>query len=513
MKYVLALLVSMSLHAQTIGDFTSMEPGPQTNEFLIPSTHTFQKIIEAGDALTEGGFLPTKNDFTGYVPINGSNENGYLSINSEAIPGGVSILDVNYNAITKLWETTLSQSVDFTGVAGTRRNCSGTVTKWNTIISCEESRSTSDSNNDGYNDYGWCVEIDPVTKTVIDKRWALGNFLHENIVVHNNDRTVYQGADSNPGYLYKFVADTAQDLSSGRLFVYVGPKDGPGNWVELNNVTQADRNSTLAQSVTANATVFNGVEDVEIGPNGLIYFAVKNEGRVYRFQDSDPITGTTVINMETYVGGTSYDITHSNGTTSTPWAGGNDNLAFDNLGNLWVLQDGGNDYIWFVENGHTQAVPKVKIFGLTPNGSEPTGITFSPDNRFLFMSIQHPNGTNNAAQIDAAGNTTNFNVGTTLVIALNENLGDTLSNPEANLDNNISVYPNPSEGIFNFELKRTFSNVNVSVYNLFGQSILDKELNSTDTISLDLSDKPTGVYFVKIESNNTLLDIVKLVKK
>jgi len=319
MKYVLAILVSMSLHAQTIADFTSMEPGPQTNEFLIPSTHTFQKIIEVGDALTEGGVLPSKNDFTGYVPINGSNENGYLSINSERVPGGVSILDINYNTTTKLWETTLSQSIDFTSVVGTIRNCSGTVTPWNTIVSCEEGSSTNDANSDGYNDYGWCVEIDPVTKTVIDKRWALGNFFHENIVVHNNNRTVYQGADSNPGYLYKFVADNAQDLSSGRLFVYVGLKDGPGDWVELNNITQADRNSTLAQSVTANATVFNGIEDVEIGPNGLVYFAVKNEGRVYRFQDSDPITGTTVINMETYVGGTSYDITHSNGTTSTPW--------------------------------------------------------------------------------------------------------------------------------------------------------------------------------------------------
>jgi len=161
----------------------------------------------------------------------------------------------------------------------------------------------------------------------------------------------------------------------------------------------------------------------------------------------------------------------------------------------------------------TQAVPKVEIFGLTPNGSEPTGITFSPDNRFLFMSIQHPSSSNNAAQIDAAGNIANFNVATTLVIALNENLGDTLSNTTANLEENLVIYPNPSEGLFNLNLKRAFSNIKVSVHNLFGQSILDKELNSTDTISLDLSDKPTGVYFVKIESNNTLLDIVKLVKK
>ena len=29
---------------------------------------------------------------------------------------------------------------------------------------------------------------------------------------------------------------------------------------------------------------------------------------------------------------------------------GNDNLAFDGEGNLWVLQDGGHDYIWVVDS-------------------------------------------------------------------------------------------------------------------------------------------------------------------
>lgn len=53
--------------------------------------------------------------------------------------------------------------------------------------------------------------------------------------------------------------------------------------------------------------------------------------------------------METYVVNTSYDIEHENGTTSANWGYGNDNLAFDGDGNLWVFQDGGNNYIWLVE--------------------------------------------------------------------------------------------------------------------------------------------------------------------
>ena len=442
LKILPFLLFSVGICAQQIGDFTSVPPGAQNTDFIIPATHRFQKIIEAGDALTQGGTLMGTNDFSGYVPINGS-ENGYLSINAEEAPGGVSILDINFNSSSGLWQTSRSEAVNFSGVFATIANCSGTVTPWNTIITCEEYTSQElrdnpsfgypvDFNGDGYHDFGWAIEIDPVTKTVInqtgglngpDKLWAMGNFKHENAVIHSNQRTAYQGADAAVCYLYKFVADNAQDLSSGDLYVYVGSKSGSGNWILLDNTTQEDQNSTVQQSAAVGATVFNGIEDVEIGPDGWIYFAVKQESRVYRFQDSNPISGTTVPQMETYVGNTTYSVAHENGTSNVTWGDGNDNLAFDGDGNLWVMQDAGNyqNYIWVVENGHTQSNPKVKIFGRTPIGSEPTGITFSPDYRFLFMSVQHPSSSNGSTtQTDAAGNAIGFDKSITLVISRNE---------------------------------------------------------------------------------------------
>ncbi|MGB5553778.1 MAG: alkaline phosphatase PhoX, partial [Flavobacteriaceae bacterium] len=436
------LLFNIVVSSQQIGDFISVPPGAQNTDFIIPSSHRFQKIIEAGDALSQGGNLMANNDFSGYVPIGGSSTNGYLAINAETAPGGVSILDVNYNSSSNLWQVTNSQAVDFSSLVLTAANCSGTVTPWNTIISCEEYTSIElennpnygfprDLNGDGYDDLGWAIEIDPATKTVIDqpggrngpdKLWAMGNFKHENAAIHNNQRTVYQGADATLGYLYKFVSNSPQDLSSGNLYVYTGPKNGSGNWVQLNNTTQAEINSTTAQSTAVGATAFNGIEDVEIGPDGKIYFAVKEEGRVYRFQDSDPISGTTVSQMETYVGNATYTVTHEGGSSNVNWGTGNDNMAFDGDGNLWVLQDAGNfqNYIWVIENGHTQSNPKVKIFARTPADSEPTGITFSPDYQFLFMSIQHPNSNNGSTtQTDAAGNQVAFNKSVTLVISQN----------------------------------------------------------------------------------------------
>ena len=409
--------------AVPIGTFESVVPGPQTTEFILPETHLFQKIIETGDPLTDGGDFPVNPDFSGYVPIGGSSEEGYLSINSEWDPGGVTVLTLSLNQAVQLWEVSQSRAVDFAAVAGTARNCSGTVTPWNTIISCEEGISPDDVNGDSRRDLGWAVEIDPATATVLDKRWAMGNFQHENATVHSNRRTVYQGADSNPGYLYKFVADQPGDLSSGSLYAYQGEKDGTGNWIPLLNDTPEEQNSTLEQCEQLGATVFNGIEDVEIGPDGQVYFAVKGEGKVYRFQDSGALSGSG-LTMETFVGAMDYAVSDAPGAAAIEWGLGNDNLAFDDQGNLWVLQDGGNNYIWVVGPAHSQTQPQERLFGIPPIGSEPTGITFTPDFNYLFLSVQHPDAGNDAStQTDAAGTPIGFGKSITLAIARKGFLG------------------------------------------------------------------------------------------
>jgi uncharacterized protein len=501
------LTLSLYSNSQNIGDFTSIQPTNQTDQFIISGSHTFQVLAMTGDALTTGGILPDRPDFTGYVPIVNSSINGYLSLNHEKAPGAVTIFDINYDTPSKLWKITASEAIDFSTVYVTGANCSGTVTPWGTVISSEEFSVTWDFNTDGYKDTGWNVEINPVTKTVVNnqKLWAMGNFAHENVTIHSNERTVYQGADSNPGYLYKFVATNSQDLSDGLLYVYSGLKNGSGNWILINNTTQADRNNTITLSANVGATAFAGIEDVEIGPDGMVYFAVKSENQVYRFQDSDPITGTTAT-METFVGNMNYDINYGSGTSSVPWSYGNDNLAFDGDGNLWVYQDGDlnngdSNYIWVVKNGHTQLNPKVEIFAVTPKGSEPTGITFSPDYKYLFMSIQHPDSGNLANQIDASGTLVDFNKGTTLVIALNENLGTSLSS-KTDISLNLNMYPNPIK--FGKELTVKAKNIyNLKMYSLLGETLIDKSYNGLNEINLDLKTYAHGLYIIKINDTTT----------
>lgn len=420
-----------------IGCFTSIQATAQTTNMVIPDSHRFQLIFKQGENYTKGGgTVPGNNDFTGYVGKNGSSTEGWVSVNHENTPGGVSIVDLHYNANDLLWEVDTTQAIDFfnNDLVTTTRNCSGGITPWGTIVTSEETTNAGDINNDGYQDVGWNVEIDPVTKKVREygngiqeKLWAMGRIAHENIVVSTDNVTAYYGEDGGSSCLFKFVADNPMDLSSGTLYVLDldsslsggDPLGTTGQWVMVPNTTQNDRNNLRSLATSLGGTNFSGVEDAEINPiTGQIYFTSKGNGRVYRFTDG----ATSVSGFETYVGGTSYAMHTSQGLQFEPWGGGNDNLTFDDLGNLWVLQDGGRNYIWLVRPDHTVASPRVELFLSAPSGSEPTGMTFSPDHKFMFVSMQHPSGSN-TPQMDATGNMVNINASSTVVIARKEFLG------------------------------------------------------------------------------------------
>jgi len=515
--------------SKSMAGFESISPKVPNQTFVIPSSHTFQLLIKEGRRFTIGGKVPGRADFTGYLPINGSSEEGYLHVNHENAPvGSISNFKIKFNASDKLWNIQSSQPifVNDTDIVKLYKNCSGGITPWGTSLSAEETRDTFDLNGDGYLDAGWLVEIDPITKEVMkynggnkqQKLWAMGRMAHENACVASDSVTVYFGEDYSDGCFYKYVANVPANLSSGTLYVLKmdstlsttgAPLKSTGTWVQVPNNTKAKRNYIYDAAIGLGGTPFNGVEDGEIGPDTLIYFTSKAYGRVYRFKDN----GTGVTNFETFVGGgVSYTINHKGGNSSVAWGIGNDNLAFDNEGNLWVFQDGGNNYIWVVKKGHTQASPKVQLFGCVPTGSEPTGITFSPDNRFMFMSIQHPSVTNTSVMKDATGNGVVFNASATLVVGLKQDLGSDqtkISRDITSIDfsSRLTIFPNPSNGTSNvsFSILEP-SHVLFSIYNSRGQ-LINSPINSTKLdsgqyqIEIPESLQP-GLYLIAVSINN-----------
>jgi hypothetical protein len=70
----------------------------------------------------------------------------------------------------------------------------------------------------------------------------------------------------------------------------------------------------------------------------------------------------------------------------------------------------------------------------------------------------------------------------------------------------IKVYPNPSNGIINIDFENTSGIKRISVYNTLGQLIENIAVNTNLThYSFNLNANPKGLYFIGIETNNTLL--------
>jgi hypothetical protein len=440
--------------AQTVGCFTSVSGGcTQSAGFIIPSTHTFQYIMAQNDPYSiGGGNMAGLNDFTGFLPVDGlggSSTEGLLMVNHENTTGSVSQIGLHFNIYTGLWEVDSSKAVNFGQVAGTSRNCSGGMTYWKTSVTSEETMTTGDANSDGYIDLGWHVEINPRTGRPMDydnngtpdKMWALGRSNKENIVFKSDSLVAYFGLDdTNNGFIFKFVANQKGNFSSGNLYVLTSSSllSQNGTWVQVPNTTQADRNNSQSLASSLGARNYTRVEDVEIGPDGMIYFAATTSGRIYRFQDN----GSTINNFEIYIeGNIGYTYAINSGTQTTTFASA-DNLAFDNEGNLWINCDGGCSPIWVAKAGHSMTNQKMELFARTPSGSESTGATFSPDGKFMFLSIQHPNTTNNTQVLDAAGNNVVFNRSTTVVIARRSDLGADAAIPFVDLGPNQTVCAN-----------------------------------------------------------------------
>lgn len=503
-----------------IGSFTSVKPVGQTESITYPTeTHAIQQLAKSRvTSYTDGstGTMPGNNDFTAFIPVAGSSKKGYLTINHENSPGGVSILDMSLNEATNLWEVQGTRKVDFSPVVKTVRNCSGGITPWGTLITSEETTNLGDDNGDGYQDVGWQVEIDPVTGKIVDydgdgkpdKLWAMGRMNHENIAISTDRVTVYQAEDGGSSGVFKFTANEPGNLSEGTLYVLKRDSEtaATGTWVVVPNTTQAERNDTRKLAPAVGGTNWRNPEDVEFGPDGKMYFTSKGTGTIWRFKDE----GMTVSGIEAWVTPQLYEVNYEGGSQAEDWGTGIDNLTFDGEGNLWALQDGDRNNLWVVRPDHTPENPKVELFMTTPFSSESTGLTFSPDFKYGFISIQHPSNTNMATFTDAAGNEVQFNSDITFVFARKQFLGKEIRNRDAKAfipAKLMEVYPNPFQESAKVKIVvplKAF--VSLEVLDMKGEKVQTLHNGTLDAGEHTYDFKPSGTsndtYLVRLQVND-----------
>ena len=77
---------------------------------------------------------------------------------------------------------------------------------------------------------------------------------------------------------------------------------------------------------------------------------------------------------------------------------------------------------------------------------------------------------------------------------------------ELSLQESISVYPNPSSGIFTIQMdngKLPINNCQLSIYNLLGENVYERTTkNEKLSTTIDLSKQETGIYFLQMKSGN-----------
>jgi alpha-tubulin suppressor-like RCC1 family protein len=67
----------------------------------------------------------------------------------------------------------------------------------------------------------------------------------------------------------------------------------------------------------------------------------------------------------------------------------------------------------------------------------------------------------------------------------------------------LSVYPNPSNGIFNVE--STEKILAVEIYNVLGAKVYHQQIANASNLQIDLSSHAKGVYFIKVQSEKEVL--------
>jgi secreted PhoX family phosphatase len=190
-----------------------------------------------------------------FLATNEAATEGYLVTNYECRPGGVGKAYIRQ--VGDRWEVLEGENISFDGVNGTWNNCGSSRTPWNTVLTSEEYEPPARSDAWIANvqdmskymgkqanpyEYGWNVELVPDTNgdspaTLVEKRYAMGRFSHEVVLVMPDGKTAYHGDDGTGMVLFKTVADEAGDLSAGTIYaakVTQAADDSLGlTWIKL----------------------------------------------------------------------------------------------------------------------------------------------------------------------------------------------------------------------------------------------------------------------------------------
>jgi len=296
-------------------------------EVLIPASPLKYDVMFTGgvDMVTSGNqtsLAKEWQDFTGYIPIAGRSDSGYVIVNHERVEanpilgdgGGMTVFTAYYNQNSGSWEVINDprgtyRNVDFSAVGGTGANCGGIQTSWGQVFTAEEWGSAFKDNRTIYNggngitdtsdytitsfngqavnesvekykNFQYMVEVDVANAVAIRKNYNMGRYDHEGGWIASDRKTVYLTDDFSGGaVLFKFVADVAEDFSVGQLYFYKQSNDGmTGSWIALTMDLETMMNAR-AEAYSMGATIFMRLEWIEGINDNTIFITETGRGK------------------------------------------------------------------------------------------------------------------------------------------------------------------------------------------------------------------------------------------
>ncbi len=321
----LLLLSVLPLSVPAFAPFTPADTNyTGTSHFLAPGLKSAILLRATVDVATNAqgqtGATKENNDFTGYIPIDGRSDSGYVIVNNEVHAtsnphgdgGGMTVFTAHFK--DDMWSVAPHpngnfRSVDFTPVGGTTANCGGGQTPWGTVLTGEEwmlnSNSALRNNGNGFRDtaawtvtefngaptnrtiprfqnMNWIVEVDVVNAVALKKQYNMGRRSHEGGYPSADGKTVYMMDDATPAAFFKFVSDTVGNYDKGQLYAYQQSADGnSGTWIAMPMDLDTMLNSR-AVAFRRGATAFTRHE-----------WAVEVDGKVYITETGNDGSGTS----------------------------------------------------------------------------------------------------------------------------------------------------------------------------------------------------------------------------
>jgi hypothetical protein len=98
-------------------------------------------------------------------------------------------------------------------------------------------------------------------------------------------------------------------------------------------------------------------------------------------------------------------------------------------------------------------------------------------------------------------------------VDLSEYMFSITDSPTSQTFDNIVIHPNPSCGVFFIHFPKDLKNKRVNIVDHFGNIISENSFTSETTIRINIDNKPNGVYFAKIQTEDGITTRKIIIKK